>query len=93
MKLLEYVAMGIPVVTSDLEAIHDYFDDDELVFVPPGDSTALAAALIDVAQRPEDAGARARRASARYASYRWDAQAAGYIALLDSLAEDHAAKR
>jgi glycosyltransferase involved in cell wall biosynthesis len=92
-KLLEYVAMGIPVVTSDLTAIHDYFGDDELVFVPPGDSGALAAALVDVAQSPEDAAARARRASARYAAYRWDAQAAEYLALLEALAEDYAAKR
>jgi glycosyltransferase involved in cell wall biosynthesis len=92
-KLLEYVAMGIPVVTSDLDAIHDYFSEDELVFVPPGDSTALAAALVDVATKPEEAGARAGRASARYAAYRWDAQAAGYLALLDSLAKNHAAKR
>jgi glycosyltransferase involved in cell wall biosynthesis len=92
-KLLEYVAMEIPVVTSDLRAIHDYFGDDELVFVPPGDSEALAAALAEVARRPEEAAARARRASARYAAYRWDAQAARYLALLDSLAAGQAAKR
>jgi glycosyltransferase involved in cell wall biosynthesis len=91
-KLLEYVAMGIPVVTTDLAAIHDYFDD-ELLFVPPEDSRALAAALLDVARRPEEAAARARRASERYASYRWDVQAERYVALLDSLADGHAAKR
>ena len=97
-KLLEYVAMGIPVVTSDLSAIHDYFGNDELAFVPPGDGAALAAALVEVAQRPEEAAARAHRASVRYASYRWDAQARRYLALLDSLAggaaaDDHAANR
>lgn len=92
-KLLEYVAMGIPVVTSDLRAIHDYFSSDELVFVPPGDVAALTAALIDVATSPEEAAARAGRALERYASYRWDAQAAHYLALLDSLVERQAAKR
>jgi glycosyltransferase involved in cell wall biosynthesis len=92
-KLLEYVAMGIPVVTSDLTAIHDYFDEDELVFVPPGDSAPLAAALIDAARNPVEAAARAIRALDRYASYRWEVQAQHYLALLDSLVEGHAAKR
>lgn len=92
-KLLEYVAMGIPVVTSDLDAIHDYFGAQDLVFVPPGDGAALAAALVDVARKPEEAAARARRATARYASYRWEAQAERYLALLDSLAAGQAAKR
>ena len=48
-KLLEYVAMGIPVVTSDLAAIRDYFTEDEVWFYPPGDSEALATGLIEVA--------------------------------------------
>jgi glycosyltransferase involved in cell wall biosynthesis len=84
-KLLEYVAMGVPVVTSDLAAIHDYFDDDEVRFVPGGISDALAEALLEVAHDPESARARAARARRRYDAYRWDAQAASYVALLDAL--------
>jgi glycosyltransferase involved in cell wall biosynthesis len=87
-KLLEYVAMGIPVVTSDLRAIRDYFGPDELVFFSPGDPAALAAALIEVCGDPERAHARAVRARARYEAYRWDTQAARYLSLLDGLVGD-----
>jgi glycosyltransferase involved in cell wall biosynthesis len=84
-KLLEYVAMGIPVVTSDLEAIHDYFDAGEVRFVPGGNSAALAEALLAVANDPAAARAQAARARQRYEAYRWDAQAAAYVGLLDAL--------
>jgi glycosyltransferase involved in cell wall biosynthesis len=86
-KLLEYVAMGIPVVTSDLHAIRDYFGPDELVFFPPGDAAALAAALIGVARDPSAAHERVERARARYEAYRWDRQAADYLDLLDVLVD------
>jgi glycosyltransferase involved in cell wall biosynthesis len=84
-KLLEYVAMGIPVVTSDLRAIRDYFAEDELAFYPPGDSEALAAELLAVATDPQAASARAERARGRYRDYRWSVQADRYVSLLDSL--------
>ena len=92
-KLLEYVAMGIPVVTSDLAAIHDYFDEDEVRFVPGGESAALAEALIAIARDPDAAAAQAARARQRYEAYRWNAQAAAYVALLDALRSPQAANR
>jgi glycosyltransferase involved in cell wall biosynthesis len=84
-KLLEYVAMGIPVVTSDLAAIRDYFAEDEVRFYPPGDSEALAAGLIEVAADARTAAARSKRALERYRAYRWSAQANNYVDLLDAL--------
>ena len=33
-KLLEYVAMGIPVVASNLDAVREHFDDSEIGFYP-----------------------------------------------------------
>lgn len=84
-KLLEYVAMGIPVITSDLRAIHDYFDDSEIKFVDPGNVEALGDALIEAASAPDAAHQRAERAAARYQAYRWSDQAATYLRLLSEL--------
>ena len=92
-KLLEYVAMGIPVVASDLAAIHDYFDDDEVRFFPGGESAALAEALLAVARDPAAAAAQAERARRRYEAYRWEAQATAYVALLDAVRSPQAANR
>ena len=37
MKIYDYVTMGVPAVSSRLEAVEDYFPDDALSYVPPGD--------------------------------------------------------
>jgi glycosyltransferase involved in cell wall biosynthesis len=87
-KLLEYVAMGIPVVTSDLAAIRDYFSEEEVRFYPPGDGDALAAALVEVATDASLASSRAQRALERYRDYRWSEQADRYVDLMDSLTRE-----
>ena len=93
MKLLEYVAMGIPVVTSDLEAIHDYFGDDEVRFVPAATAQRSPRHCSRVARDPAAAKAQAARARQRYEAYRWDAQAAAYVELLDAVRSGQAANR
>ena len=89
-KLFEYVALGIPVISSDLTAIREHFDETEIVFYPANDSRALADALIAVSADPAAATARAGRARARYESYRWAVHEERYGRLLDSLAQPSA---
>ncbi|MGZ4383669.1 MAG: glycosyltransferase family 4 protein [Gaiellaceae bacterium] len=84
-KLFEYAAMEIPVACSDLQAVHEYFDDSELAFFPAGDPDALADAVIRLVEDADAAAAQAARARGRYESYRWGVAARGYVALLDSL--------
>jgi len=43
--LLEALAMGRPVVTSDVTAVRDYVVDEAVALVPPHDSSAMARAL------------------------------------------------
>lgn len=45
LKLYEYLAAGLPVVASDLGQVRAVLDEHGGVLVPPGDATALAAAL------------------------------------------------
>ncbi len=45
LKIFEAMAVGLPVVCSDLPSMRDVLDDSMAVFVPPEDSGALAEAL------------------------------------------------
>lgn len=85
-KLLEYVALCVPVVACDLPTIREHFTDAEVRFFRAGDAGDLAAALVDVATDPRAANTRAEAALIRYAAYRWDIYAQRYASLLNYLA-------
>ena len=85
-KILEYAAMGRPVVCADLPGARDHFDPGMLSWVRAGNVESLAAAIVrlvdDAAFREEaveTAGERSRELS-------WDREAPGYVALIDALA-------
>jgi glycosyltransferase involved in cell wall biosynthesis len=87
--LLEYVALGIPVVCSETETIRRYFDDTMLAFFRPGDPAALAERLVELHR---DAHAReelAARAKAFTASNSWAAQKRRYYGVIDALTGTH----
>ena len=51
--VIEAMAAGVPVVATDVGAVHDLLTDHgEGVLVPPGDSTAMATALAELADDP-----------------------------------------
>jgi glycosyltransferase involved in cell wall biosynthesis len=86
-KLLEYVHMGLPVVSSRLPGITSYFSGDELRLVEPGDPALVAEAIEDVCANPEAAHRRAVRAADRLAEIGWDRQRERYLELVDELAQ------
>ena len=85
-KLLEYVALGVPVVSADLPTIRAHFSDDEVRFFRAGDAESLAVALAEVASDPDGAARRAVAARQRYEAYRWSRFASTYVDLLSGLA-------
>jgi glycosyltransferase involved in cell wall biosynthesis len=85
-KLLEYVALKIPVVAARLPTLCEYFSDEEVLFFRPGDAAALADALAAVADDADAAAARSAAALHRYEDYRWNIYAPQYAAILHSLA-------
>jgi glycosyltransferase involved in cell wall biosynthesis len=84
-KLLEYVHMGLPVVTSRLPGIAHYFSEREVQFFAPDDPHDLARALLEVSADPAAARQRAERATERLAAIAWERQRAGYLQLVDRL--------
>lgn len=70
-KTLEYLAMGVPVVATDLPGTRSVLGDLKAVwFVPPGDVTAMATA-IEQAVRPEARTAAVEQATEVRDRFRW----------------------
>lgn len=86
-KLLEYVALGVPVVSADLPTIREHFSDAEIRYFRAGDAASLADALAEVAANPESAQQRALEARRRYDEYRWEHSAKAYVDVLRRAAE------
>jgi glycosyltransferase involved in cell wall biosynthesis len=85
-KLLEYVALGIPVICSETETIRAYFDDGMLAFFPPGDDEAMAERLVELHRDATVREELAVRASAFFDVHSWEAQKRRYYELIDGLA-------
>ena len=84
-KLLEYAAMGVPTIASDLATFRHYFDDAALRFVPGNDPEALARAVEAMADDPAGTVAMGEEARRQAAGYDWDHQKDRYLAIVDRL--------
>jgi glycosyltransferase involved in cell wall biosynthesis len=84
-KLLEYAAMGVPTIASDLATVRHHFTDAALRLVPGGDPAALARAVTELAADPDGAASMGRAAQREAAAYDWEHQKARYLAIVDRL--------
>jgi glycosyltransferase involved in cell wall biosynthesis len=84
-KMLEYAALGIPVVAARLRTIEHYFGADSVRFFEPGSAAALARAIEELRanrQRRLELACNARRVLEQIS---WDVQRVRYFDALDSL--------
>ena len=86
-KLLEYAAMGVPIVASDLATFRHHFSDEAIRFVPGGDPDALARAIEELVDDPERTVAMGQEARHQAAAYDWEVQKARYVAIVDRLVD------
>lgn len=85
-KLLEYAAMGIAIVASDLATVRAHFSAEAIRYVPGGDAEALATAIRELAADPVAAARLAAEAHRQAAGYGWEIQAARYLDIVKRLA-------
>jgi glycosyltransferase involved in cell wall biosynthesis len=85
LKLFEYMAVGKPIVASDLPALREVLEDGlNAVLVQPGDADALAAGIRRVTSDPALATRLARQAFADAEAYGWDRRAERLERLLEA---------
>lgn len=52
-KVLEYMAAGLPVISSEMPLLRELAGDEAIVYVDPGDRAAFVGAVLDVLSDPE----------------------------------------
>ena len=71
-KLLEYMAMGLPAVAPRLKTIRHYFDDDMVTYFEPGNIDSLTEALVKIYNDRSGRKKQAERALAFLDRYGWE---------------------
>jgi glycosyltransferase involved in cell wall biosynthesis len=85
LKIFEYMAAGLPIVTSDLPVLREILEPGrDACMTPPGDAQALADAVRALAQDPQQRLRLAQSAHERLGSHTWDNRAARILEFLQS---------
>lgn len=83
-KLMEYLALGLPAISSDSPALRLYLDDDALCYVPPKDARALADAIVALYRDPVRRTALAERGHQVFTEHlSWTKTRQEYLAVYD----------
>lgn len=84
-KLLEYVALGKPVICSRTETIEAYFDDSMVQYCQPGNAEQLAEQIRILYKNPDKREQLAANAERFNREYNWERQKQLYYQLIDDL--------
>jgi glycosyltransferase involved in cell wall biosynthesis len=86
-KLLEYAAMGIPVIASDLTSIRDYFQDSQVEYVKPGDLADLIDALRRLVTDSQHRYRLATGAAKFYEQHNWASEERKYLGVVELMTQ------
>lgn len=86
-KILEFMALGVPLVVARTRIDRYYFDESLLRFFEPGNVDDLAAAMIEAHASRETTAVRARNAMAyvQRPDWSWNSRKAEYLRLVSAL--------
>jgi glycosyltransferase involved in cell wall biosynthesis len=84
-KIMEFMAVGVPVIVSSTTIDRYYFNESVVRFFPSGDSDALAAAMLEMICDQSLRRQMAARASEYAERNSWETRKGDYLHLVDSL--------
>jgi glycosyltransferase involved in cell wall biosynthesis len=84
-KILEFMAMGVPVIVSDTKVDRYYFDDSIVCFFAAEDEDDLARCILDLAQHPEKRETLIEHATEFVSQNDWALKKQEYFNLVDNL--------
>ena len=87
-KLMEYVALGVPVVAPRLRTIRHYFADDMVTYYDAENIDGMAEAIYTAYTRPELRSRQIEQAGAFLREYGWERQGAELIDFYQRLMEN-----
>lgn len=79
LAVLEALAAGLPVLTTDIEVFREYLAGDTAVLVPPGDAGKIAAGIAKLVDDPDLRTRLGRSGPGIAARYTWEECAARHI--------------
>jgi len=84
-KMLEYVALNIPVVVPRLPTVQYYFSDEMVSYFEPEDSDALAASILALYRDKEKRKRQARSARKFLDQFGWEIHQKDFLELYSRL--------
>lgn len=81
LAVLEALAAGLPVLTTDIEVFREYLAGDTAVLVPPGDAGRIAAGLTRLVDDPALRARLGRSGPGIAARYTWEECAASHVGI------------
>jgi glycosyltransferase involved in cell wall biosynthesis len=88
-KILEFMALGVPVVVSETKIDRYYFDDRTVTFFRSGDSDDLARRMRELARNPEARKRQVKNATEFVGRNGWNSKKQEYLSLVDTLVRNH----
>jgi glycosyltransferase involved in cell wall biosynthesis len=91
-KILEFMAMGVPVIVADTLVDKYYFDDSVVHFFQAGNVDDLARRMVEMIQNPERRRVQADKATRFVNKNDWNAKKHEYLNLVDEMVARYAAR-